>query len=87
MSTLARQLFRDEAGFIVSPELALIATIVVIGMVVGLSEVSHGVNNERNDVGGAFGSVDQSFRYGGLESRNGNLSSAGSRAEGLGMGR
>ena len=88
MTSLALQLFRDEAGFVVSAELVLIATILVIGMVVGLSEVSHGVNNELNDVGDAFGSVNQSFRYSGFESdRNGNIMSAGSRGEGLGMGR
>lgn len=87
MKSLALQLFRDEAGFVVSAELVLIATIVVIGMVVGLSEVSHGVNNELNDVGDAFGSVNQSFRYGGVQSNNGNLDGAGSRGEGLGMGR
>ena len=87
MTSLALQLFRDEAGFIVSAELVLIATIVVIGMVVGLSEVSHGVNNELNDVGDAFGSVNQSFRYGGHQTgSNGNIMSAGSRGEGLGMG-
>jgi hypothetical protein len=87
MTSLALQLYRDDAGFIVSAELVLIATIVVIGMVVGLSEVSHGVNNELNDVGDAFGSVNQSFRYSGLETRSGNISGSGSRGEGLEMGR
>jgi len=86
MKSLALQLFRDDAGFIVSAELVLIATILVIGLVVGLSEVSHGVNNELNDVGDAFGSVNQSFRYSGFQNDRGNITSAGSRGEGLGMG-
>ncbi len=54
---LLSQLKNDEAGFIVSAELILVSTIVILGMVVGLSEVSHGVNQELEDVGSAFGSV------------------------------
>lgn len=57
------QLLNDEAGFIVSAELILIATIVVIGLVVGLAEVSTNINQELEDVGSAFGSINQSFRY------------------------
>jgi hypothetical protein len=87
MIKLALQLYRDEAGFVVSAELVLIATMLVIGLIVGLSEVAHGVNNELNDVGDSFGSVNQSFRYSGFQSNRGNISSAGSRGEGLGMGR
>lgn len=87
MRNLALQLYRDEAGFVVSAELILIASIVVIGLVVGLSEVSHAVNNELNDVGDAYGSVNQSFRYGGQQSgRGGRIESAGSRGEGMGIG-
>ena len=57
---------RDETGFIVSAELVLVATIVVIGLVVGLSEVQHAVVQELNDVGDAIGSVNQGYFYGGL---------------------
>lgn len=56
-------LLNDENGFIVSAELVLVGTICVLGMVVGLSELSHGVNQELEDVGSAFGSVNQSFHY------------------------
>ncbi len=65
---LCTQLFRDEAGFIVSAELVLVSTIAVIGLVVGLTEVSNGVNQELEDVGAAIGSVNQSFRYQGVTS-------------------
>jgi hypothetical protein len=57
------QLKNDEAGFIVSAELILVSTIVVLAMVVGLGEVSHCVNDELEDVGSAFGSVNQSFHF------------------------
>ncbi|WP_437206330.1 hypothetical protein [Planctomicrobium sp. SH664] len=63
---MLRQLLNDEAGFIVSAELVLVATIVVIGMIVGLSEVQHAVVNELNDVAEAIGSINQSFYYEGM---------------------
>lgn len=66
MTTLAVTLWKDEAGFILSSELVLIATVAVLAMVVGLSEVAHAVNQELEDVASAFGSVNQSYRYQGL---------------------
>ncbi|MCA9090943.1 MAG: branched-chain amino acid aminotransferase [Planctomycetaceae bacterium] len=71
MLALATQLYNDEAGFIVSAELVLVSTILVIGMVVGLSEISNGLNQELEDVASAFGSVNQSFRYAGLSGHKG----------------
>jgi len=35
-------------------------------MVVGLSEVSHAINNELFDVASAFDSINQSYRYDGM---------------------
>lgn len=66
MKTLALKLWQDEAGFLVSAEMVLISTIVVLGMVVGLAEVSSAINQELEDVASAFGSVNQSYRYSGL---------------------
>jgi len=63
MTKLLLALKNDEAGFIVSAELVLIATIAVLSMVVGLSEIAINVNNELEDVGSAFGSINQSFCY------------------------
>ncbi len=60
---LLTQLYNDEAGFIVSAELILISTIVVLGLIVGLAEVAHGINQELEDVGAAFGSINQSYYY------------------------
>ena len=61
MTSLASKLMNDEAGFIVSAELMLIATVGVLAMVVGWSEVALNINNELEDVGSAFGSINQSF--------------------------
>ena len=66
MTTLFTKLINDEAGFIVSAELVLIATIGVLSMVVGLSEVALNINNELEDVGSAFGSINQSMHVQGI---------------------
>lgn len=63
---MLRALLNDEAGFIVSAELVLIATLLVIGLIVGLSEVQHAVVQELNDVGDAIGNVNQSYYYTGF---------------------
>ncbi len=61
-----RQLLRDEGGFIVSAELVLVATICVIGLVVGLSECQHAINAELNDVADAIGSLNQGYCFSGF---------------------
>ena len=68
MTHIFTKLINDEAGFIVSAELILVATIAVLGVVVGLSEIAYGVNNELEDVASAFGSVNQSFYVNGTHS-------------------
>ena len=60
------QLFYDESGFIISAELVLVATLLVIGMIVGLSEVQHAVVQELNDVADAIGSLNQSYCFSGF---------------------
>ncbi len=61
--------WNDDRGFIVSAELVLVATILVIGMIVGLTEVQHAVVQELNDVGDAIGAVNQSFFFTGFSAR------------------
>ena len=62
---LVRQLRSDEAGFIISSELVLVATILVIAMVVGLQTVRDAVLQELGDVAAAIGKVSQDYSYGG----------------------
>jgi hypothetical protein len=70
-------LFQDEAGFIVSVELVLIATLLVIGLIVGLSEIQHAIVQELNDIAEAIGSLNQSFLFTGFTAfkRDGRLKS------------
>ncbi|MEZ6058366.1 MAG: hypothetical protein R3C01_16825 [Planctomycetaceae bacterium] len=69
------QLLKDEAGFVVSAELVLVATLVVIGLVVGLSSIQHALNAELNDVADAIGNLNQSYSFSGFsKSKNGGRS-------------
>ncbi len=67
---MLRKLLHDEAGFVVSAELVLVATILVVGMIVGLNEIQHAVVQELNDVADAIGRVNQSYSYNGFASNN-----------------
>lgn len=64
------QLWNEESGFIVSAELVLIATLLIIGLIVGLSEVQHAAVTELNDVADAIGEVNQSFSFSGFSKRD-----------------
>lgn len=67
---MARKLLADESGFIISAELVLVATLLVIGLIVGMSEVQHAVVSELNDVADAIGSANQSYHYSGFSKRD-----------------
>jgi hypothetical protein len=66
VSMLITQIWNDEAGFIISAELVLVATIVVIGLIVGLVSVRNQVVEELVDVGQAIGALSQSYCFGGI---------------------
>jgi hypothetical protein len=60
---MLRRLWADEAGFVISAELVLVGTMLVIGMIVGLTEVRNQVVQELGDLAVAIGSVNQSYNY------------------------
>ena len=64
---LLRRLWNDEAGFIVSSELVLVATLLVIGMIVGLTSLRNQVVQELADTGAAIGMISQGYQYYGVE--------------------
>lgn len=66
MQNLFARLWRDDAGVIISAELVLILTIVVIGVIVGLVQVQHAVVAELNDVGLALSHLNQSYAFTGF---------------------
>jgi hypothetical protein len=57
---------KKQAGFIVSAELVLIATILVIGLIVGMVAIRDAVTAEMGDVAEAIGAIDQSYIFDGI---------------------
>lgn len=61
-----QQFWNDESGFVVSTELVLIATVLVLGMVVGLTTLRDQVIAELADVAAAFSNSNQSYSFSGI---------------------
>jgi Flp pilus assembly pilin Flp len=62
---MLRRFWNDDAGFVISAELILIATILVIGLIVGLTVLRNQIVQELVDVGQAIGAVSQGYCYSG----------------------
>ena len=60
MKTMSR-LWNEDVGAIISAEIMLVASILVIGMVVGLSSLRDSVVTELADVAQALSQVNQSY--------------------------
>lgn len=56
-----RNLFRDESGFVASAESVLIATVLILGLIVGLTSIQKAIEAELNDSGDAVGNANQSY--------------------------
>jgi hypothetical protein len=61
----ARKLWGDESGFIVSTDLILISSILVIGLLVGLVSLRDQIVQELGDVAVAVGNLNQSYSFAG----------------------
>jgi len=65
-----RTLYFDERGFVLTAELIIISTVLVLGLVTALSAVQTSVVSEMKDVGNAIGSLNQSYCYTGMRGCN-----------------
>ncbi|MEZ6051419.1 MAG: hypothetical protein R3B91_06670 [Planctomycetaceae bacterium] len=61
MMHLLKQLWRDEAGYVLSAEAVTVGAVGVLGATVGLSAVSESVNKELTETAYAIRSLDQSY--------------------------
>lgn len=77
---MLKTLWNDEVGVILSAELVLIATILVVGMIVGLVELQCSVVGELSDLGDAIGNLDQSYVTTGIISFKENYDIKGATA-------
>ena len=63
---MLKTLWNDESGVILSAEIVLVGTILVLGMIVGLVELQSAVVGELNDLHNAFGNLSQSYNTSGF---------------------
>ena len=68
---MLKTLWNDEAGVILSAELVLVSTILVLGMIVGLVELQCSIVAELSDLSSAFGNLNQSYQVSGFASSKG----------------
>lgn len=66
--------WNDEAGFVVSSELVLIGTILVLGVVVGLATVRDQVVQELGDLALAISNINQSYSFSGVTGHTSSVS-------------
>lgn len=75
---MLKKLIQDEAGFVVSTELILVTTLLVIGLVVGQTTLRDQVVTEIADTADAVSSLDQTYTFDEIEIAAINASVAGS---------
>jgi len=73
---MLQRLWKDEAGFVVSAELILVASIAVLGLVAGLATVRNSITNELADVGGAIDGLNQSYGIAAVVAHSGDGTSS-----------
>jgi Flp pilus assembly pilin Flp len=59
---MLNRLWNDETGAVVSAELVVVMTILVVGVITGLSSLRDAVITELADTGAAIGQLDQSYQ-------------------------
>jgi len=59
---MLRKFFNDEAGFVLSAEMIIIATLTIGAAVIGAAAVRDSIVNEYDDVADSIGALDQSWR-------------------------
>lgn len=63
---MLRSLWANEEGFIVSAELVIVATVLVIGLLVGLVTIRDQVIQELADTAASYARIGQSYSYSGV---------------------
>ena len=72
-----RKLFNDEAGFVVSAELALIVTLIFTAVAVGVAVARDALVGEYNDISEMIGVVDQTWNVQGQSIDDNGLGAKG----------
>ena len=73
MSAYLCRFWRDDNGAIISAEYLFVATILVIGIVVGLTSLRQAINTELTELGNALLALSQGFTINGTSNDNASV--------------
>ncbi|MDA7979965.1 MAG: hypothetical protein MPJ50_14445 [Pirellulales bacterium] len=65
-----RSFWKGEEGFAFSTEMIVVLTIVICGTIAAWTSLREAVVTEMADIGGAIGSLDQSYSFNGVSSHS-----------------
>lgn len=68
---MMKKLWNDDAGFIISVEWLLVFTIVLLGLIIGLTNVRDAIDVELSEAANAILALNQSYSFYGLNNANG----------------
>ena len=80
MRQLLTNLWSDDAGALIAAEYLFVATILVIGIIVGLSGLREAINIELYELGNAFLALSQGYTINGSSNTTGTTTTDGSQA-------
>jgi hypothetical protein len=66
MKNALKKFWNNEAGFVVTVEMILVATVLVIGLVSGLTLLRDAILGELSDTAASFGNVNQTMAIAGM---------------------
>lgn len=73
MSKILSSLWSDDRGAVIAMEFLFVATILVLGLVIGLSALRNALNTELTEAGNAVLSLSQGFASSGSSGPGGSL--------------
>ncbi len=71
------RLWKDQAGFVVSADLLLISSILVLGLLVGLASLRDQIVQELGDVGAAVAILQQGYSWSGVTGHTSSSTGSG----------
>ena len=86
MKSQFARLWNEETGAIISAEIMLVATILVLGVIVGLKSVRDSVVTELADVAQAVANINQSYCFSGVSGHGASSGIGGGENSGGGNG-
>jgi hypothetical protein len=73
MTRILLRLWNDDCGALLSSELLFVATILVIGVIIGLTNLREAINVELTELGNAFLALSQGFTISGSSGSNASV--------------